>query len=298
MRAVWSFWSRPFEARKGNAWCKPVHHLLAWGLSLSAARRHYPDTALVTDLAGKKQLVDTLGLQFSSVSTELERLNEADPDWWALGKLIAYSIQDAPFVHIDTDVFLWRPLPQDVADAPVFAQCPEYFHRNSDRSSRDIENAFSTCQAELPVEWEWAASREDTLFREENCGVVGGYRVDFLRHYARAAAELVLHPRYAGAWARLPYKSNHALEQFFLSACIDFHRYHPDSPYRGVQVKYLFPTWGDAMNPNCATRAGFTHLLGDAKSSPAVGKRIEERVKREDPGYLRHCERIAERLRM
>src|SRR5215813_5255227 len=70
----------------------------------------------------------------------------------------------------------------------------------------------------------------------------------------------------------------------------DFHRYHPDSPYRGVQVKYLFPTWGDAMNPNCATRAGFTHLLGDAKSSPAVGKRIEERVKRENPGFFRRCE--------
>jgi hypothetical protein len=79
--------------------------------------------------------------------------------------------------------------------------------------------------------------------------------------------------------------------------CIDFHRYHPDSPYRGVQVKYLFPTWGDAMNPNCATRAGFTHLLGDAKSSPAVGKRIEERVKREDPGFFRRCEQIAHRLR-
>jgi hypothetical protein len=296
MRAVWSFWSRPFEARTGRTWCKPLHHLLAWGLSLATARRHYPETVLVTDRDGKKLLVDTLGLQFTVVSTELDQINRADPDWWALGKLVAYSIQDQPFLHIDTDVFLWKALPQEVAEAAVFAQCPEYFHRNSDRSSREIESAFSSCHAQLPVEWEWAASREDALFREENCGIVGGCRVDFLRHYARTAADLVLHPQYAGAWARLRRKSNMAIEQFFLAACVDFHRYHPNSPYRGVRVKYLFPTWGDAMNPNCASRVGFTHLLGDAKSSPAVGRRLEERMKRDDPAYFWRCTRVAASL--
>jgi len=296
MKAIWSFWTRPYEARTGRTWCKPLHHLLAWGLSLATARRHYPETCLVTDRAGKKLLIDTLGLQFGAVSTELERLNHADPDWWALGKLATYSMQDQPFLHIDTDVFLWKPLPPEVAEAPVFAQCPEYFHRNSDRSSREIEHAFSSCNAQLPIEWEWAASREDALFREENCGIVGGCRVDFLRHYAQTAVNLVLQPGYAAAWQRLRHKSNMALEQFFLSACLDFHRHHPDSPYRGVRVKYLFPSWSDAANPNCATRAGFTHLLGDSKAIPAVGKRLEERVKRDDPGYFRHCERIAGRM--
>ena len=65
----------------------------------------------------------------------------------ALGKLIAYSIQDGPFVHIDNDVFLWKPLPQELLQAPVFAQCPEYFPRNSDRSSREIEAAFAASKA-------------------------------------------------------------------------------------------------------------------------------------------------------
>ena len=55
----------------------------AWGLSLSVARRHSPDTVLVTDQRGKKLLVETLGLQFSSVSTELECLDQCDPEWWA-----------------------------------------------------------------------------------------------------------------------------------------------------------------------------------------------------------------------
>jgi hypothetical protein len=297
MRAVWSFWSRPFEAHTGSPWCEPLHHLLAWGLSLAAARRHYPETVLVTDRVGKKLLVDTLGLPFTEVTTELEQLDHADPDWWALGKLLAYSIQSSPFVHIDADAFLWKQLPQEVEEAAVFAQCPEFHHR-SDRSFRDIDQAFSGFhKASLPVEWEWAASRDDAFFREENCGIVGGYRVDFLRHYASTAMDLLLHPRNAGAWAGLRHKSNQAIEQFFLAACVDFHRYRPDSPYRGVRVKYLFPSWDEAMNPNCATRAGFTHLLGDAKFSPVVGRRLEERVKRDDPGYFHHCERIAGRMR-
>src|SRR5215469_12635096 len=207
MRAVWSFWSKRFETGRGHAWCRPLHHMLAWGISLDAARRHYPDTVLVTDQPGKKLLVDTLGLQFQWVSTELEILNDVDPAWWALGKLVAYSIQDQPFAHIDTDVFLWKPLPLDVANAPVLSQCPEYFHRNADRGVREIGNAFAASRATLPMEWEWAVSRQDPIVREENCGIVGGTRVDFLRHYARSAVDLVMNKQNAAAWQRVGQKS-------------------------------------------------------------------------------------------
>jgi hypothetical protein len=293
MRAVWSFWSRPHAVGAGNSWHKPVHHLLAWGLSLSAARRHYPDTVLVTDLAGKKLLVDTLGLQFSHVSVELERLKQADPQWWALGKLVAYSLQDVPFLHIDADVFLWKPLPAHIVNAPVLAQCPESFGCKSDPAILDINDAFSSSSATLPVEWQWALSKEDPLLRQANCGIVGGTQVDFLRYYSQTALSLVFGQSTAAAWGRIVHKSNTALEQFFLSACVDFHRHHPESPYRGVHLKYLFPSWEDASNPNIATRVGYTHLQFIAKANPAVGKRIEERMRRDDPGFLRHCERIA-----
>src|SRR5487761_316445 len=125
MRAVWSFWSKPFREYKGRLWHSPLHHWLAWGLSLRLARRHYPETMLVTDLEGKALLVDTLGLSFTHVSTELDSIRQVDPGWWALGKLIAYRLQDRPFVHLDTDVFLWKPLPASFLSTHIFAQCPE-----------------------------------------------------------------------------------------------------------------------------------------------------------------------------
>jgi hypothetical protein len=268
--------------------------MLAWGISLNAARRHYPDTALITDSPGRKFLIDELGLQFGHVSSELDRLEQADPQWWALGKLIAYSLQDKPFIHIDTDVFLWRPLPAELAEAPVVTQCPEdvaRFHR----ASRAIEASFDDAGAELPVEWQWAVSRDDAYLREENCGICGGNRVDFIRYYSTLASNLILSPEYSTIWARSYAKSNMVLEQFLLSACIDFHRFHPASPHRGVNVRHLFSSMDDAMNPDSSARAGFTHLLAEWKCIPAVVRRMEDRMRRDDPAFLRRCEQMAGR---
>jgi hypothetical protein len=295
MRAVWSFWSKPFQVHKYEIWCKPLHHLLAWGLSVQTAQRHYPETMLITDRPGKKLLVEQLGLPFVHVSTELDRLANVDSGWWALGKLVAYSMQDQPFVHIDSDVFLWKPLPSDVVAAPVFAQCPEFHANDCYDSPESIERAFADHRATLPAEWEWARSKGDGYFREENCGILGGSQLDFLRYYARTAIELVLGPENAAAWAALSYKTAYnmiVIEQFFLSACIGFHRFHPTSRYRGVQIKHLFSSWDEASNANQAARMGYTHLMGGAKSVPAVGRRLEERVRRDDPAYFRRCEKI------
>ena len=132
------------------------------------------------------------------------------------------------------------------------------------------------------------------VFPAENCGVLGGSQVEFLRYYAQTAVDLVLRPENAAAWFRLHDKRcyNIVLEQFFLSACAGFHRFHPTSPYRGVQISHLFSSWEDAFDPNYAARVGFTHLVAGAKSHPTVGRRLEERVRREDPAYFRRCEKV------
>ena len=296
MRAVWSFWSKPFKAYKGRIWHEPTHHLYAWGLSLRLARQHYPDTVLVTDTPGKKLLIDRLGLQFGEVSTELDRICNEDPDWWALGKLVAYSLQHQPFVHLDTDVFLWRALPTWLTSAPVFAQCPED-HPPLDEwcGPGDVEHAFAQHGLSLPLEWEWARSRVIDRFREVSCGILGGTRTDFLRYYANLALDLVLNPKYAAAWAAFSDKSgyNMIVEQFQLAACLDFHRYAPDSAYRGISIRYLFDSFGQAYDPQAAARVGFSHLLGDAKTQPEIAARLERRIAALDPHFHRHCLHVA-----
>jgi hypothetical protein len=297
MRAVWSFWSKPFTAHKGRIWREPRHHLLAWGLSLKLARQHFAATQLVTDSPGKAILVDRLGLEFDDVRVDLDAIRDADHGWWTLGKLTAYSLQETPFVHLDTDVFLWKALPPWLTSAPVLTQCPE-IHPLDDPwcAPRQVESVFARHGLSLPVEWEWASSVHTNSFWEENCGIMGGNRVDFLRYYAETAIRLIQDPAHRAAWAEVPDKGdlNMILEQYLLSACLEYHRIDPHSPYRGITVHHLFPSWSEAFNPHASARVGYTHLLGDAKSDPTVMARLEHRVVQIDPVFARHCERVAQ----
>lgn len=292
MRAVWSFWSKPFRGEKGRIWRSPLHHMLAWGLSLRLARRHFPETMLVTDTPGKALLVDSLGLSFAHVSTELDQLRNVDAGWWALGKLVAYRMQQQPFIHLDTDVFLWKALPASMLAASVFAQCREE-HPPLDQwcGPEDVERAFLEQDITLPAEWEWSRSRSLHCYREANCGIMGGNRIDFIRYYADLAIDLVLNPNHASAWQMFPDRAgyNMVVEQFLLDACFEFHRSHPQSPFRGIHMRYLFPTHTEAFDQHTAARAGFTHLLGDAKRDPHLARRLEERTQQEDMHFYRHC---------
>lgn len=291
MRAVWSFWSKPFRTGTSWPWREPIHHLLAWGLSVRLAGSHYPDTMLVTDTPGRALLVDALGLRFSEVSTALDALEDADPTFWMAGKLLAYTLQDSPFVHLDTDVFLWRPLPAAVATAPVFAQHKDVFQVTDYSGPRVIEDAFARAGLTLPAEWQWFRSHQARHYHEANCGILGGTSPGFFRHYAQLAMDLALNPAHAGAWASVPFLVglNPTVEQFVLSACVDYHRFDPGSDHRGGYIRYLFPSAAHAWDPEYARRAGYTHLLGPAKQHPETTTRLVERVRSEDPAFYKRC---------
>jgi hypothetical protein len=94
-------------AQEFEEWKELKSYLFSWILSLELAKRHYPDTMLVTDDQGRRILVDGLGLQFGNISTELNSLIGHDSGWWNTGKLFAYRLLKVPFLHLDSDVFLW-----------------------------------------------------------------------------------------------------------------------------------------------------------------------------------------------
>ncbi|HTW25833.1 MAG TPA: DUF6734 family protein [Acetobacteraceae bacterium] len=292
MRAVWSFWSVPFARHYRHAWARPVDHLLAWVISVGSAQRHYRDTLLVTDTPGRRLLVDRLGLAFADVSTELDRLRDHDPGWWMLGKLVAYGLQDAPFVHVDNDVFLWKRLPPRLEAAAVLAQNPER-HVGGDYRPAEVMAAMRATGGVVPPEWEWGCSLGGDI-PAENCGILGGTATGFLQHFARTAIAFVDRPENAAGWARLGGAAghNHVVEQFLLAACLGHHRSHPASPWRGVRAQYLFPSWREAFDSNEAARVGYTHLMG-GKRHPTLGQRLTERVRRDWPDLLRRCERCA-----
>ncbi|AFY34132.1 DUF6734 family protein [Calothrix sp. PCC 7507] len=287
MKAVWSFWTKPLQANRQSIWVSEKHHMLAWVLSVETAKKHYPQTALFTDRQGAQMLVEELGLEFDQVSLELETLNNSDPEWWALGKVYTYRAQTEPFIHIDSDVFLWKPLPPRMESAPLLAQNPEYFVAgNSYYHPEGLEAAINTVNGWLPDVWQWQRSHNN-FQQAVCCGIFGGNAVEFIRYYADLAIQLVEHPSNQLAWNLLTPNTerNILFEQYLLGCCIEYHRHRPDSPYKNIDIQYLFASLDDAFIPENAAHAGFTHLIADAKRNQAIAQSLENRVRRDYPQY-------------
>ncbi|MBI3900079.1 MAG: hypothetical protein HY308_17560 [Gammaproteobacteria bacterium] len=292
MKAVWSFWSKPFQATRHRTWLSEAHHLLSWVVSLKTASRHYRPTVLYTDDAGARLLVDELGLEFDQVYTSLNALAKYDAGWWATGKLYTYRAQQEPFVHVDSDVYLWRRLPESLERAPLLAQNPEFFMSGASYYEPETLEAALAINGGgwLPPEWRWyrASGRQQ---RGENCGVFGGQHVDFIQHYAALALQLIEHRANRRAWRALDRKPHHTvvLEQYLLSACIDYHRNRADSPYRDVDIDYLFSSMDDAFYSDKAVQLGYTHLIANAKQDVDIAKYLETRVAEDWPDYYERC---------
>jgi len=278
----------------GSRWLEPRHHLLSWVLSLETARRHFGTTALVTDASGAALLVEGLGLQFDDVSTQLDGLAEAEADWWGLGKLVAYGSQREPFIHIDSDVYLWSPLPERLVTAPVLGQNSEVFVPGSSSYKPDmLETAL--VGGWLPEEWLEIRKLSTPALEAVCCGIVGGTDVGFLAHYAAQAIELVNHHGNQSGLKQLKDRAEHMIlvEQFLLWACLKYHSANPSSKFQDIGIEYLFRTEKHAYRGSAVS--AYTHLMGPAKCNRLIANRLENRVRRQFPDLAARVDQLAGR---
>jgi len=186
MKIVHSFWSKPtFERgqyrgddRKSGGWLEKKYNYMSWALSCLTFKKHYDFIELVTDSKGKSLLIDTLGLPYDNVVNELDKLNDFHTDLWATAKLFTYKIQDEPFMHVDSDVYIWKRL-TDIEDAPLVAQNEE----------TDIP-VYKKMWADIVDNYEYVPDYMLTDFRQQtkilscNAGIFGGTDVAFIKEFA------------------------------------------------------------------------------------------------------------------
>ncbi len=262
---------------------------MSWALSWSTVSRFFARTTLVTDSPGARLLVDTVGLGFDSVVTPLDDLDSARSDWWTLGKLRAYSCQAAPFLHFDSDVFLWKSPAESLRTAAVTAQNPEdaplddssYYHPTL------VTEAFRRFGGRLPL---------DLLdyVREGGCvaactGIFGGCAWEDIAEYARTAERLILSGENTRAWEQVndPFRCSVFAEQFYLAA---WSRARERCKRPGV--RYLFASQADSFDAAVAEREGYTHLISDTKRIPRLAGLMRRTLQREFPSLYDSCARI------
>jgi hypothetical protein len=243
---------------------------------------------LITDDAGARLLIDHLGLNFSTYSTTLNKLDERDSSWWALGKLYAYCLQRDPFVHIDTDVFLWEPLPKELETAPLFAQNPEClkdFGYNPWKFRR-----LHDCGGWAPPEAVEFSTEQNDMDVALCCGIFGGNRTDFISYYADLAIRIIEHPDNRTLWQSLGTEIT-LLEQLLPVACLQYHRNKPESIFHDIVPRFLFDSMGSAFDERKSKACGYTHLLGSAKSNPVLMEYLKIRVETDYPELYERCMR-------
>lgn len=169
-----------------GGWLNRKYHYLSWAYSCLQLVNHYSNVELVTDKQGKKLLIDTLKLPYTNVDTSLDRLKNYHPDLWALGKIVAYQIQKIPFLHIDSDVFIWESFPKDKVLVPVVMQSIEKFSPLFKNIARQIDDKFNF----LPEEYKLLIRHQEYV-TNYNAGVIGGTDIEFFKFYTNKIFDFI-----------------------------------------------------------------------------------------------------------
>jgi len=281
MRIVQTFWTAGRDPLKYSfGWTHPEYNLMSWALSCLSLREHYDEVALYTDQEGYDVLINKLHLPYTEVNVVYDK-NLCLPQHWAYAKIKTYSMQTKPFIHVDGDVYLPKPIPEDIANAPLIAQNREigtiYYKQMMDR-------LLSHPEIILP-EYIRKGLAEQSL-ASYNMGFFGGSDLDFIRHYCQEVEDF-LHTNSMNDYSRQCSRVNCNIffEQIVMATMADIKGMKVASVYgKPVEDKgYLsreFCDFGNYENKK------LFHVLGGHKRSPFNYEQLEKTVFRLYPEYF------------
>ncbi len=270
MKAVWSLWTKPLLQTSNNGLWSFNHYLYSWIISVMTINRFFNRTELYTDDFGKLILVDILKIPFDKVYLNLNELEDLNINWWAAGKIQTYSLQKEPFIHFDSDVYLWDRLPERIMSANICAQSPEFFNSNNRDSYyklKEIEENIKNGNGWLPGYWKnYTSGRVN--FEASCCGIFGGNDLKLIRTYSKNALNIICLKRNKDIWNTWGNIAlgNVLVEQFFLTLTV--------AAKGKTNIEYLFNEYENPFSETTENKY-YTHLISTAKSDIMVQKLIE-----------------------
>lgn len=159
---------------------------MSWALSCLQLNKYYDDLHLYADSVSARTLIDELQLPYHQVHCELDKLNKFDSRLWALPKIYAYSMQEEAFLHVDADVFIWKPFTEELLSSGLIAQNLELVNNYYENIIRNLEGNLKFFPRELLNEM-----RPDAKFYAYNAGIFGGNDIEFFKEYTSAAFDFI-----------------------------------------------------------------------------------------------------------
>lgn len=187
MRIVQSFWccnQDPLYNKAG--WLAPEYNLMGWALSCLQLKKYYSNVTLYTDSLSAKILLDKLFLPYDEVYICFDELRGYQQQLWALPKILTYSFQDKPFLHVDGDVFVWEKFSDSLLKSRLIAQNLEEATVYYKEMLNNIEKHLSYFPDEVKADR--LTSKNIYAY---NAGILGGRDIDFFQEYTHKAFQFI-----------------------------------------------------------------------------------------------------------
>lgn len=271
-RAVFTYFN-PDESYANTAGYRYYSDMLyTMALATLLAMRHFVTVQVVTSSWGARVLREA-GVPATEYSTALDTVRRVPKAFWAYGKLIAYTLQTQPFVHVDNDVFLWKALPRRMLSAELCFQSKEAFNQ----ATYKWYSLLQPCWDAAPARPQVIVDNPVTDFTY-NCGVCGGHRLEFFREWLRVSGEYILaeanQALFYNQYRTVLQHQNLWHEQYFGASLIKAHALRDKVEL--VTDDINAPAW-------CANNTSYTHIWGGTKHATGVMNRVRSRLLKENP---------------
>lgn len=252
-KALYSLWSLPM-AESDLGYNSEQAFIESMALSVLLSLKWFDKVELVTDKAGAA-LIKARGIPFTRISIELEdQMQGVSVRNWALGKIVACDVQREPFMHLDSDVFLFKKLPDGMFTSNACFQSPEINYMGYDE------------QVALCKTWDcapdWLNLQEHKAY---NCGIIGFNNLEIL-HTWRKTAEAYCAFMDSTGFDSVEYCTGLFFEQYIIAKLCDKFGYNVKLLTHYALPGEITTNLGNATGE----RLGYTHLLWTSKRIPAM----------------------------
>ena len=157
-------------------------------LSIMLAKENIGHVELYTDTIGAS-LVKSLDLPVDKYHIVYDDFDYPHP-LWVVSKLITFSLQQEPFIHLDLDAYLWKPLPERMAGAAVVGQSNEENWGSYERGLKHLMENIKWVPDFIRTHWN---NRHDKIYAM-CAGAYGGADIETIQFVSKAAIETINHP--------------------------------------------------------------------------------------------------------
>lgn len=279
MKIVQSFWScnQNNLLQFHGGWYAPEYHLMGWALSCLQLKQCYKDVTLFADDISAKMLIDELKLPYTDVVCELDNLNHYHPRLWALPKIYTYSRQNKPFLHVDGDVFIWKPFDDGLLKGSLIAQNLEVATNHYEGIMRSLEAKIKFLPEEIISE-----RKTNNLIYAYNAGIFGGSDIAFFNLYTQKAKAFI--DKNVSSFSKINVDAFNIFFEQYLFYCLAKKEHKSVNVLTNDIIRdNEYTGFGDFME--IPYNKQYLHLIGTYKRNKSVCEQMADRLRLDHPEY-------------